>query len=84
MTEPVIAGNAPKVLDVEEGKSYWWCACGRSKNQPFCDGSHEGTEFSPVEFKPEASGKCAFCLCKHTGNKPRCDGSHAKLAQTTE
>ena len=77
--QPEIGGRAPLGVDVEAGKSYWWCACGKSKSQPFCDGSHAGTEFSPVEYKPEKSGKCAFYMCKHTGRKPLCDGSHAKV-----
>ena len=59
--------------------SYWWCACGRSKSQPFCDGSHKGTAFSPVEWKAEQAEQAWFCACKRTGNRPMCDGSHKKL-----
>ena len=66
-------------VNVEAGKSYWWCACGRSKKQPFCDGSHKGTEFSPREFKAEKSEEAWFCACKRTGKQPMCDGSHKKL-----
>jgi CDGSH-type Zn-finger protein len=66
------------VVDVESGKSYYWCACGRSANQPFCDGSHKGSEFSPVEYKAEKSCEVYFCGCKSTGNRPLCDGSHKR------
>jgi CDGSH-type Zn-finger protein len=76
---PEIGGRAPLPIDVEAGKSYWWCACGRSKKQPFCDGSHKGSSFSPVEFKAGTAENVRFCTCKRTGNKPRCDGSHKKL-----
>jgi CDGSH-type Zn-finger protein len=79
MTDPVVAGRAPITVDVEEGKSYWWCACGLSKKQPFCDGSHKGTSFTPVAYTPEKSGKAWFCGCKATGNQPLCDGTHNKL-----
>ncbi len=80
MTEtPEIAQKGPYPVDVEEGKNYFWCACGRSKNQPFCDGSHKGTEFSPVKYTAEASKKVFFCGCKHTAKAPLCDGAHNKL-----
>jgi CDGSH-type Zn-finger protein len=79
MSEPVIAQKAPFAVEVEAGKSYWWCACGKSASQPFCDGSHKGTEFTPVEYKAEQDGTVYFCGCKHTGNGVLCDGSHAKL-----
>jgi CDGSH-type Zn-finger protein len=59
--------------------TYWWCACGRSKNQPFCDGSHQGSEFSPVEFKLEEKKKVWLCGCKHSAKPPYCDGTHSKL-----
>ena len=77
---PEIAGTKPIRIAVEEGKSYWWCACGRSKKQPFCDGSHKGSEFSPVEYKAAAAGEIAFCACKRSGKKPTCDGTHRTLA----
>jgi CDGSH-type Zn-finger protein len=80
MTEPEIGGRAPIAIEVEAGKSYWWCACGRSKTQPFCDGSHKDTGFMPVEFKAEKSEKVFFCTCKRSARKPTCDGSHKKLA----
>jgi CDGSH iron-sulfur domain-containing protein 3 len=76
---PEIGGRRPIAVNVESGKSYWWCACGRSKKQPFCDGSHKGSGFTPLEFKPEKAEEAWFCACKRTGNKPMCDGSHKKL-----
>jgi len=80
MTEsPRIAQKSPFPVDVEAGKSYFWCACGRSAKQPFCDGSHKDTAFSPVKYTAEDSKKLFFCGCKHSANKPFCDGSHAKL-----
>ena len=79
MSQPDIPQKAPYAVDVEAGKKYFWCACGRSKSQPFCDGSHKGTEFTPVEYKAEKSEKVWFCGCKHTATQPLCDGSHKKL-----
>ncbi len=79
MTEPTIAQKAPFPVDVEGGKKYFWCACGKSANQPFCDGSHQDTEFTPVSYEAEASKTLYFCGCKQTGGAPLCDGSHAKL-----
>ncbi len=77
--EPKRAGNGPIVADLEAGKTYYWCACGESKNQPFCDGSHKQKgEFSPVKIVVEEPGKKALCVCKQSGNKPFCDGSHRK------
>jgi CDGSH-type Zn-finger protein len=74
-----IGGRAPLPIDVEAGKSYWWCACGRSKKQPFCDGSHKGTDFAPQEWKAEKSEQVWFCTCKRSSHQPLCDGSHKKL-----
>ena len=79
MADPVVAQKAPYGVDVEAGKSYFWCACGKSSNQPFCDGSHEGTDFLPMKYKAEESRKLFFCGCKATSNGPFCDGSHSKL-----
>ena len=76
---PVMAKKGPYAVDVEEGKKYWWCACGRSKTQPFCDGSHKGTEFTPVEFIAEKTGMVVFCGCKRTKNQPRCDDTHLSI-----
>ena len=79
MAKPEIADNKPIAVTLEKGKEYYWCACGRSQNQPFCDGSHRGTEFTPAVFKAEEDGEAWLCMCKHTGNPPYCDGTHAKL-----
>jgi len=79
MNEPHIGGRAPVPVEVESGKSYWWCACGLSKSQPFCDGSHKVTQFTPIEFKAEKNERVFFCTCKRSGRKPTCDGSHKKL-----
>lgn len=79
MTESKIAQKSPYEIEVEEGKSYWWCACGRSNSQPFCDGSHKGTGLSPREYKAARSRTLYFCGCKRTGNAPLCDGTHNDL-----
>ena len=79
MSEPVVAQKAPSVVAVKEGESYWWCACGRSQTQPFCDGSHAGTGISPVEWVAEKDRNVAFCGCKHTATPTMCDGAHKKL-----
>ena len=78
MTEPRCAQKAPYALELEAG-TYWWCACGLSQNQPFCDGSHKGTEFAPAPFTLESTQKVWLCGCKHTAKVPYCDGTHAKL-----
>jgi len=79
MTGPEIAQKAPYVVEAESGKSYWWCACGKSNSQPFCDGSHKGTGFSPVEFKATNDEKVWFCGCKHSQKGALCDGGHKEL-----
>lgn len=79
MSEPVIAQKSPFAVEVEADKSYWWCSCGRSKGQPFCDGSHAGTGYSPKEYKAKKTGTVYFCGCKHSANGVLCDGSHADL-----
>ncbi|WP_119300342.1 CDGSH iron-sulfur domain-containing protein [Dongia deserti] len=79
MAEPTIAQRSPFPFEVTTGKSYWWCACGRSKNQPFCDGSHKGSEFSPIQYDATETKTVFFCGCKHSGGKPFCDGTHSKL-----
>ncbi len=78
MSEPKIADKKPAVLELAPG-TYYWCACGGSENQPFCDGHHKGTDFTPLKFEVTEPGKKALCQCKHTGNSPFCDGAHAKL-----
>ena len=79
MEKPKIAQKTPYVLDTEAGIHYW-CSCGLSSHQPFCDGSHKkGTSFTPVKVNIEEAGKVAWCGCKHSANKPFCDGSHNKL-----
>ena len=81
MADPTIADRKPCVQDMEPG-TYFWCSCGKSSSQPFCDGSHKGTEFTPVKHEVTEAGKVAWCLCKHSGNSPLCDGSHAKLPES--
>lgn len=79
MTNPVIASKSPFAVDVESGKDYYWCSCGQSKAQPFCDGSHQGTKFVPTKFTAEESKTVYFCGCKQSGNGAFCDGAHQKL-----
>ena len=78
-TTPVVAQKSPIKVQVEAGKTYYWCACGKSKNQPMCDGSHKGGPFVPLAYTAEATEEKWFCACKHTGHAPLCDGSHKKL-----
>lgn len=79
MTESVIAQKGPYEVQVAAGKTYFWCACGRSNKQPFCDGSHKGTGFEPVAWKAAEAGSLWFCGCKRTTDRPFCDGSHNAL-----
>ena len=78
MKEPICARKRPYMLNGEK-KRYAWCACGKSDKQPFCDGSHKGTDFSPIIVDNEKEGNIAWCGCKATGNPPYCDGTHSKL-----
>jgi CDGSH iron-sulfur domain-containing protein 3 len=78
-SESVIAQKAPYVVDVEEGKTYYWCSCGRSQKQPFCDGSHKETSMQPLAFTAEKTEKVYLCGCKQSTNAPFCDGKHKEL-----
>lgn len=78
MSEPVIFDKKPAVMELEAG-TYYWCSCGQSAKQPFCDGSHKGTDFTPVAFTLDEKKTVALCNCKVTGKQPFCDGSHASL-----
>jgi CDGSH-type Zn-finger protein len=78
MKQPIVAQKGPYVADMETG-TYWWCACGRSQSQPFCDSSHGGTGIGPMEVKIETKKKVAWCGCKQTKTPPFCDGTHSKI-----
>ena len=79
MSSVVIANIKPAIVELKKGDKYFFCACGLSANQPFCDGSHQDTEFLPMKFEATESTKLFFCGCKHTGGKPLCDGTHSSL-----
>lgn len=79
MTIPTIAAKSPIKVSLEAGKNYFFCTCGNSANQPFCDGSHQGSAFAPMKFAPEKTGDAWLCQCKHTAKAPFCDGSHKNL-----
>ncbi|MEC4892035.1 MAG: CDGSH iron-sulfur domain-containing protein [Oscillatoria sp. PMC 1051.18] len=78
MSKPIIADKKPAILELEPG-TYYWCACGSSQKQPFCDGSHQGTDFTPQKIELTETKKVAWCNCKYTQNTPLCDGSHAQI-----
>lgn len=78
MVSPVRASDTPFAVQVEQGKSYFWCACGRSQSQPFCDWSHKGSTFTPIKYSATESQEVYFCGCKGSANKPLCDGSHKR------
>lgn len=82
MSKPVIADNKGKRVALVEGQKYWYCRCGRSKNQPFCDGSHKVTSFDPMPFTAEFTGEVKLCMCKHTSNPPFCDGTHNRFSDS--
>ena len=79
MSTPEIAQKAPYPIDVKSGEKYFWCACGKSANQPFCDGSHQGGDFTPMVYQAEVDQKLFFCGCKQSKGAPLCDGSHNQL-----
>jgi len=79
MSEALIASRMPFVVEVEKGRTYCWCACGRSRTQPYCDGSHQGTGIAPIEFTARYNERIWLCGCKRSRHAPRCDGAHNKL-----
>ena len=79
MTKGAVAGRQPMPVEVVAGKDYFWCACGQSKNQPFCDGSHKGSDFRPLMWKAEEGKDYFWCACGQSKNQPFCDGSHKAL-----
>lgn len=81
MSNPKIVDRKPIKVEVKQGEEHYWCACGLSKNQPYCDGSHRTTDITPLKFIPEQSGDAYLCMCKHSKNPPYCDGTHAKLTE---
>ncbi|MGB2926771.1 MAG: CDGSH iron-sulfur domain-containing protein [Limnothrix sp.] len=83
MAEPKMADKKPVELELEPGK-YFYCTCGQSDDQPFCNGSHKGTEFTPKEFTIDEKKNVVFCLCKQTGDAPYCDGSHKFVSNAQE
>ena len=79
MSKAKIAANKPCAVEVEKGKDYWWCSCGRSATQPFCSGAHKGTEFAPIKYTATETKTIFFCACKQTQTPPLCDGTHNSL-----
>ena len=79
--KPVIADKKPAVVSLTEGEKYFFCSCGQSSNQPFCDGSHKGGDFKPMAFTAEKTGDAYLCQCKHSAKLPYCDGTHKKLEE---
>jgi CDGSH-type Zn-finger protein len=79
MSKPAIAAKNPFAVEVETGKDYYWCSCGKSKSQPFCDGSHKGSEFNPLKYTASESKTVYFCGCKNSSNGALCDGTHKSL-----
>jgi CDGSH-type Zn-finger protein len=79
--QPRIGGREPVLVELVAGETYWWCRCGRSQSQPFCDGSHEGTGIEPVVFTPTRTERVWLCVCKQSKLAPICDGTHNKLGK---
>lgn len=84
MSDAKIPSTTPYPLEVEQGKTYYWCSCGRSKNQPYCDGSHKGTAFEPVPYQAPRDKIVFFCGCKQSANGPLCDGSHVNVTDADQ
>ncbi len=84
MSLPIIARKGPYFVHVDAGKTYFWCACGQSRQQPFCDGSHAGTGFGPVAYMPANTGNMGLCGCKLSTKAPRCDGAHKRLREVDD
>ena len=82
MDKPIVVAKRAMPIEVEAGKDYWWCSCGKSSKQPLCDGSHKGTSFTPVKYTAEKDEYVFFCACKHSHNQPLCDGSHSALPKS--
>ena len=80
MTNPIVSDNKPAKVELSKDSEYYFCVCGRSGNQPFCDGSHAGSDFKPKAFKPDEDGTAYLCACKHTRNAPYCDGTHKQFS----
>ncbi|MEM7379104.1 MAG: glutamate synthase-related protein, partial [Pseudomonadota bacterium] len=78
---PIVANNKPAAVDLAEGEEYFFCACGKSSNQPFCDGSHAGSGITPTAFTASETGQAYLCQCKHSGNLPYCDGTHKQFGE---
>jgi len=76
--QPVIASRQPTVLKLQPGE-YWWCSCGKSVNQPLCDGSHKGSKFAPQKVELTEEKNIALCNCKQSENGAFCDGTHSRL-----
>lgn len=81
MEKAKVAGKSPQMVELEAGKTYAWCSCGKSTNQPWCDGSHKGSSFSPTVFTVDDSKTAAMCMCKQSKNPPYCDGAHMNLEE---
>jgi len=80
MKQPIIAANRPCEVTLKKDEKYYFCVCGRSQSQPFCDGSHKGSAFTPKAFVAKKDGSTWLCACKHSGNTPYCDGSHKQFS----
>jgi CDGSH-type Zn-finger protein len=81
MPDPTVTDNKPLRVELTEGEKYFYCTCGKSLNQPFCDGSHQGTGFAPMVITAEKTGPAFFCQCRNSSNAPFCDGTHSKIPE---